>query len=245
VKRAIIFVLIITLVFFSISPLRIFIAYSEPQVGVKSGDWMKYDVVTEERNWTGWIRFDIYEVEGTLMKFNMTMYSESFGYTYTTGQFNMSEMEAHTAYPNDVIETFVIPANLKPGDTFRYYDLGSITIAGETSGTYLGASRSVIYATYTPPSGIPSEASRVDYKWDKTTGVVLEYSALYPDGKTTTGKIADTNIWQPQQGTDPYVLYAMATVVTVIVLVAILFAVRRKKKTAETAPAASEIHNEG
>jgi hypothetical protein len=233
-KRPIIFMVVITLICFSTSPLCVFVAYSEVQLGVKSGDWMKYDIVTEELNWTGWERFDIYEVEGTLMKFNATTYSESFGYIYQTGQFNMSEMEAYTAYPNDVIKTIVIPANLKTGDTFRYYDMGPITIAGETSSTYLGASRSVIYATYTPPTGVSSEASRIDYKWDKITGIVLEFSALYPDGKTSTGKIAGTNIWQPQQAIDPYVLCAIATVVIVIVLAVVLFAIRRKKKTSET-----------
>lgn len=84
---------------------------------------------------------------------------------------------------------------------------------------------------------MPSEASRIDYKWDKITGIVLEFSALYPDGKTSTGKIGGTNIWQPQQAIDPYVLCAIATVVIVIVLAVVLFAIRRKKKTSETTPA--------
>ena len=240
-RRAIVFVLVIALVFSSMSPLYIFIAYPEVQVGVKSGDWMKYDIVTEERNWTGWQRFDLYEVEANLIKFNATTYSESLGYINTTGQYNMSEMETNMTYPNDVLKTIVIPANLKTGDKLRYYDMGSITISGETSATYLGANRSVIYATYTAPHRSSSEASRIDYKWDKITGVVLEYSALYPDGKTTTGKIADTDIWNPQQVIDPYLLYAIITVVAAIVLAVVLFVVRRKKKTAEISSAAFSL----
>jgi hypothetical protein len=229
-RRAIVFVLVIALVFSSMSPLYIFIAYPEVQVGVKSGDWMKYDIVTEERNWTGWQRFDLYEVEANLIKFNATTYSDSFGYINTTGQYNMSEMETNMAYPNDVLKTIVIPANLKTGDTLHYYDMGSITIAGETSATYLGANRSVIYATYTAPNESSSEASRIDYKWDTITGVVLEYSSFYPDGKTTTGKIVDTDLWAPEQAIDPYVLYAIVILVAAIVLALVLLVVRKRKK---------------
>jgi hypothetical protein len=235
-RRAIALVLLSAICFSGISRLCILSAYPEVQIGVKSGDWMQYDVVTEELNWTGWQRFDLYEVDGTLIKFNATIYSESAGYTRTTGQFNMSEMDAYTAYPNDIIETFVIPANLEAGDTVLFYGIGPITIAGETDGTYLGATRRVVYATYTPPSGVSSEASRVDYKWDKTTGIALEYLALYPDGKTTTGKIAGTDIWNAQQAIDPYVLYAVVAVVAAMILAAILLLVRRKKKSSIPSP---------
>jgi hypothetical protein len=58
----------------------------------------------------------------------------------------------------------------------------------------------------------------------------LEYTALYPDGKTTTSKIADTNIWQSQATGNPYVLYSVIIVVVAIILVVILFVVRIRKK---------------
>ena len=42
----------------------------------------------------------------------------------------MSEMGSHSAaYPYDTIEFIVIPADLKTGDTFYYYNWGSTTIA--------------------------------------------------------------------------------------------------------------------
>jgi hypothetical protein len=232
-RRAIVLVLAIMLLLSSVSPLCILVAYPEVQVGVKSGDWMRYDIVTEERNWTGWQRFDLYEVEANLIKFNASTYSDSFGYINTTGQYNMSEMETNMAYPNDVLKTIVIPANMRTGDILLYYDMGSIPIAGETSATYLGATRSVIYATYTATNESSSEASRIDYKWDVITGVILEYTALYPDGKTTTGKIADTDLWSSQQGIDIYVLVTIVIVVAAIVLAVVLFVLRKRKKTAE------------
>ena len=99
---------------------------------------MKYDIVTEELNWTGWQKVELYEVEGSLIKFNVTTYSDKNGYVITIGQFNMSEIEAPVAYPNDVIENIVIPANLEVGSSFSYYGTGPTTIAGETTGAYAG-----------------------------------------------------------------------------------------------------------
>jgi hypothetical protein len=229
-KRAVTFALAITLVFSSLSPLYILTAYPEAQVGIKSGDWVKYAVVTEERNWTGWQRFDIYDVEAGLIKFNATTYSDSLGYTYTSGQYNLSDIGTYVVFPDDIIKTIVIPRNLKTGDTLLHYGMGPMIIDGETSGTYLGAIREVIYATYTPPSGTPSEASKIDYKWDKITGIALEYTALYPDGKTTIGKIADTNIWQPQAESSPYLLYSAIIAAVTIVLVVTLLVLRIRKK---------------
>jgi hypothetical protein len=227
-KKAITFLLAIVLVS-SLASLCSRIAFSEVQVGVKSGDWMKYDVVTEERNWTGWLRFDLYDIEAGLIKFNSTTYSSSFGYAYTSGQYNLSDISAYVVYPNDTIQTFIIPANLKTGDVLQFYGMSNITIAGETSGTYLGAGREVIYATYIP-NNVSSEASRIDYKWDKTTGIVLEYTALYPDGKTTIGKIADTNIWQPEAATSSYVIYLVIIAAIVIILAVVLLWVRARGK---------------
>jgi hypothetical protein len=236
-KKAIIFLLATLLVLSSLSSCLL-AAFSEVQVGVKTGDWMKYDIVVEEANFTGWIRFDLYNVEAGLISYNSTTYSDTTSnYTYTSGQYNLSDISAYVVYPNDTIQTFIIPANLKTGDTLLFYGMSAITIAGETSETYLGATRDVLYATYTPVH-VPSEASSIDYKWDKATGIALEYTAYYPDGKTTTGTIADTNMWQPESTINPYLLYAIIIVVVAIIVIVALTAVRarRKKGTAPASP---------
>jgi len=126
---------LVALCFLNVIELAIF---SEVQVTVKSGNYVKYDIVTEELNWTGWQKVELYEVEGSLIKFKVTTYSDKNGYVITIGQFNMSEIEAPVAYPNDVIENIVIPANLEVGSSFSYYGTGPTTIAGETTGAYAG-----------------------------------------------------------------------------------------------------------
>jgi hypothetical protein len=98
-KKAITF-LLATLLVFSSLPSSLLVAFSEVQVGVKSGDWMKYNIVVEEANFTGWIRFDLYNVNAGLISFNSTTYSDSTGnYTYTSGQYNLSDISAYVVYP--------------------------------------------------------------------------------------------------------------------------------------------------
>lgn len=204
-------------------------AKAEIQVTLKSGDWMRYDIITEELNWTGWQRFDLYQVEGTLIKFNLTMYSDKYGLSSSSGQFDMGKMQDYAVYPNDTIMNIVIPANLAPGDTFRFYGLGITTIDGETETEYLGAVRKVIYATYEPPLGMPSEASKIEYKWDKVSGIVLEFNATYPDGKTTYSKIADTNIWQPEQNLERVLIYVISSAAIVAAAAFMVLVFKRRK----------------
>ena len=230
-KNGSILVIAIALLFFYLATVYTAAAYVNVEIGIKSGDWMKYDVVSDERNFTGWQRVDIFSVNGTFFRFNTTTYSESFGYHYETGKYNMSEMGFHSvAYPDDTIEFFVIPANLKIGNTFYYYNWGATTITSENTETFAGATRQVIYATYEPPTGMHAEATKVEYKWDKITGIVVQFLAYYADGKTSSGKLIDTNIWQPQE-VNSWLWYGIILAVIIIVAVGTLFAVRRRKRT--------------
>jgi hypothetical protein len=226
-----ILVIAIALLFFYLATVYTATAYVNVEIGIKSGDWMKYDVVSDERNFTGWQRVDIFSVNGAFFRFNTTTYSESFGYHYETGKYNMSEMGSHSAaYPDDTIEFFVIPANLKIGNTFYYYNWGATTITSENTETFAGATRQVIYATYVPPTGMHAEATKVEYRWDKITGIVVQFLAYYPDGKTSSGKLIDTDIWQPQE-VNSWLWYGIILAVIIIVAVGTLFAVRRRKRT--------------
>jgi opacity protein-like surface antigen len=228
-KRKIVFALKIGLVSLCILTVIEPAVFSEVQVTVKSGTYMKYDIVTEELNWTGWQKFELYEIDGSLIKFNVTIYSDKSGYQIIDGEFNMSEIEAPIAYPNDVIENFIIPANLAVGASFSYNETGPTTIAGETTGVYGGATRTVIYATYTPPAGMQPEASKIDFKWDKETGILFDFNATYPDGKTAMAKITETNAWQPDQTVNPYVWYLLAAVAAGVAVASALF-IRRKMR---------------
>ena len=228
-------VIAVALLFFYVATGYTVAAYVNVKIGVKSGDWMKYSVVSDELNFTGWYKVNIYSVDGTFFRFNTTTYSDTFGYQYETGKYNISEMGSHSvAYPDDTIEFIVIPADLKTGDTFYYYNWGSTTIAGEHAEIFAGAARQAIYATYNPPSGMSAEASKIEYKWDKTTGIVLEFLAYFPDGKTSSGKLSDTNIWQPKQDDNCVLVYAAIFLLILIVAFGILFIVKRMKRATKS-----------
>jgi len=151
------------------------------KLGVESGYWMKYDIVSDERNFIDWEKIEIYSVDGPFFRFNTTTYSDNLGYSYETGKFNMSEMDSHpVAYPDDTIEFMVIPADLKTGDTLHYYNWGPTTIAAESNEIFAGATRQTVYAIYTPPTGMHAEASKVEYKWDKAVGIVTGFQVKPP-----------------------------------------------------------------
>ena len=229
-KSAVLF-LLSGMLLFNLTIICMATAYVNVEIGIKSGNWMKYDIVSEERNFTGWLRLDIFSVDGMFFRFNTTTYSDSFDYINATGKYNMSLMDSQSiTYPDDTIEFFVIPSNLKTGDVLYYYNWGPTTIAGENSEMFVGATRQLIYATYVPPVGMQAEATKVDYKWDKSTGVVVEYLAYYSDGKTTSGTLVDTNVWVPDQDISLYLWFVGILVVATIVVVSIFVAVRKPKR---------------
>jgi hypothetical protein len=229
-KSAVLF-LLSGILLFNFAVICMATAYVNVDIGIKSGNWMKYNIVSEERNFTGWLRLNIVSVDGTFFRFNTTTYSDSFGYINATGKYNMSEMDSQSiAYPDDTIEFFVIPSNLKTGDVFYYYNWGSTTIAGENNEKFVSATRQLIYATYVPPVGMQAEATKVDYTWDKITGVVVEYLAYYSDGKTTSAKLIDTNVWQPDQNISLYLWVIGILIAAIIVAVSMFVAVRKRKR---------------
>ena len=226
-----IFPIIVVLLLFYLGTLYTVTASLNVEIGVKSGDWMKYDLVSEERNFTGWHMISVFYVDGTFFRFNTTTYSESFGYHNETGMYNMSEMDSSSIkYPNDTIEFLIVPSNMKTRDTFYYYNWGSTTITEENTETFAGAIRQVIYATYVPPTGMNAEATKVEYKWDRTTGIVVQYLAYYQDGKTTSAKLIETNVWQPDHAISPYSWHALIIAATTIVAASVLLAIRRRKR---------------
>ncbi|MFZ0966404.1 MAG: dockerin type I domain-containing protein [Candidatus Bathyarchaeia archaeon] len=90
---------------------------------------------------------------------------------------------------------FVIPANRTTGDSIYMTGYGTVTIAGETTRTYAGASRTVVYASFS------QYGTQLTYYWDKQTGVMVEASAVYPQlNMTATGRATETNMWQGLYG---------------------------------------------
>jgi len=199
----------------------------EVQVGVKAGDWIKVEYTVSGwpsgQPYPEWLKVEFLSVEGTNATVRVTMH--------------MSDgTEQNATVPVIIgagggeafgLSGFVIPANLTIGDSVYITGYGNVTIAGETTGTHAGASRTVVYAS------ISQYGTQLTYYWDKQTGVMVEASTT-SGGVTATAKATETNMWQPELfGLDPILLYSLIIVTIVIVAAVAFLAIRRKKKPPE------------
>ena len=197
------------------------------QVGVKAGEWIKVEYTISGwpagQPYPEWLKVEFLTVEGTNITVRVTMHMS-----------NGTEQNATVPVIIGAgggeafgLSGFVIPANLTIGDSVYITGYGNVTIAGETTGTYAGASRTVVYASFS------QYGTQLTYYWDKQTGVMVEASTT-SGTMTGTAKATETNMWQPELfGLDPILLYSLI-IVTIVVVAAVAFlAIRRKKKPPE------------
>jgi hypothetical protein len=213
------------------------LAYTEPSVGVKEGDWIEYDI-----NVTGtgtpppthdvrWFRIQILPVQGTAFSANFTV-------RYTNGTIGSAIWKFNFTEGN-VEGWTIIPSNLGPGDTF--YDLSAhtgkpvnVTIQRQEQKTVLGASRTVTYG---------NDSFR-HKEWDKATGVfvgssehlqnVTNKDGWHIENLTVTIQAIATNMWSPEVIPEPdqtvfYVLLAAIVVLAVVILSVVIVVARRRR----------------
>jgi hypothetical protein len=192
--------------------------FADLTAGVKKGDWMEYSVTTTGSPTHGldinWARIEVTDVQGTNVTVGITSRFpngsiEVFNYT----------LNLKTGY---LIDDFVIPANLKAGDTFFDQNLGNVTISHTEQNKYAGATRTVVYAS----------TNQSTYIWDQVTGVSVEVTYQQPEYSMHT-IVEDTNMWRPSEGLDMAVLLIIAVIAVTTIAVAVMvmaFLKHRKKK---------------
>jgi len=198
---------------------------TEVQVGVKAGDWVKWAYTIS--GWSAgmpypdWLKVELLSVEGTNATVCVTMHMSN-------------GTEQNATLPVDVVaggqafglSGFVIPANLTVGDIVYMSGYGNITIAGETTRTCAGASRTVVSVSFS------QYGTQLTYYWDKLTGVMVEASTI-SGGITGTAKATETNMWQATPSglpIEPVYLYILAALVILAIAGIAAFIIRRKKK---------------
>jgi hypothetical protein len=193
-------------------------ANSHYTIGVKSGDWIEYNVTTTgappAEKHIDWARMEVIDVEGDSFHVNSTGHELNGTYSSFIRTFNFTAGE--------VSAWIIIPANLSPGETFYdSYDNANYAIQGEQQETIAGASRTITYINDTER-----------YKqWDKETGVFVE-TIDNVGNYTVNAKAYATNMWSPQIiGIDQNVFYAVVVAVIVVIVAAVLVVIyaRRKK----------------
>jgi hypothetical protein len=194
--------------------------HGDLSVGVKKGDWIEYAITItgtpSEGHDIDWSRLEVTDIQGA----SIIVYHTSRLINGSTENFN-STLNLKTGH---LIDDFIIPANLKSGDTFLDEKVGSVTITSSEQHSYAGAMRTVLSA---------SISQETDIVWDQATGVSVEATSQLPDYSMHT-IVEDTNMWQPTQELDMTSLL-LISVAGIIALIAIaLLALKyRKKKPAQ------------
>jgi hypothetical protein len=122
-----------------------------------------------------------------------------------------------------LIDDFIIPPNLKTGDSFYDSRAGNITISNTEQRTYAGAERTVVSATNLGNT----------YIWDQQTGVSVEGTSSGED-YTMHSLATATNMWE-SAGLDPVIVYTFIIIVIIIVVASAFLLYTRKRNTSTTA----------
>lgn len=155
----------------------------EISVGVTRGEWIEYAVTTtgnppEQFNVT-WARMQILNVDGPIIKTNITTRAANGTLSSLTMTLDLEKGE--------VGAWFIIPANLKMGDSFLDSNGQQVTIQGEQKLTWAGDTRSITNAT---------TSQRIKH-WDKSTGVFVECIDVF-DSYSINATAIRTSMWGNQ-----------------------------------------------
>jgi len=209
---------------------------AEVQVGVEAGDWIKCDyTVTGWPSGTpypAWLKVECLSVEGTTATLQVTMHMSDE--TEQSDTVSVDVVAGGETF--DTLYGFVIPTNRTTGDSINMGGDGltfTVTIDGETTRTYAGASRTVVYASFS------QYGTELTYYWDKKTGVMVEASTT-SGGITGTAKATETNMWEavPSPFWIQWWFYGIVAVAIVALAGAVYFL--RKRKPPTTPPLPSE-----
>lgn len=183
-------------------------------VGVKVGDWMEYEVTTtgnvpQEHNLTR-AKIEVTRVEGKKIHINITSIYANSNQEITQATLNLQTGE--------ILDSFIIPANLKTGDSFPEIIQGSITIQDTTQKTIAEATRTTLTAN-TP---------QTNFYWDQQTGFLVEANSTFKDFTmhTTAQK---TNLWQPQTIQLDNTTLAIILILTIAIIIVIIWIIKKRK----------------
>ncbi len=193
-------------------------------VGVKKGDWIEYTVSStgtlDETHKITSARMEVMNVQGDVIQVNIVS-----NYSNGTQVSTDSTLNLDTGV---LIDNFIIPANLSTGMSFNSNmgNMGKMMIGGSRQGSYCGATRTVVTATYGGNT----------YFWDQATGVSVEGNSegtLNGQAYTMHSLATATNMWLAEAPAAPdlTLIYALVFVVVVVVVaIVVVLALRSRKK---------------
>jgi hypothetical protein len=193
------------------------LAFADAVVGVKQGDWVEYNAT-----FTGnppaehdvvWAKMEVLGVEE--QRVNATFASRLANGTL------LNVTEDLDFATGRLIDMFIIQAGLNAGDSFYAAGVGEIAIDRVDVRTIAGAARTIVHA----------DAEDTQWFWDRATGVVVEAHTSNAVYTLDTVAVA-TGLWNPQiLGFDETFFHALLIVAAIVIVMALVLGVRRKRKT--------------
>jgi hypothetical protein len=185
--------------------------FAQVSIGFNEGDWVEYTTTytgNPPDSYPVDSRMEIITIQGTQITVEINNILLNGTQTSRTETFDIE---------TDAPDFIIIPANLGPGDEIRNEELGTYTIERIENYDFKGTTRELVYAN----------VLNVDFKWDRTTGIVIEFIQT-TDTFTRTLRGDDTNIIQAQ-ALDSMLLYGIIITIIVVIIIVIVLLLKKKK----------------
>jgi len=165
--------------------------------GGKSGDWIEYELQDEMQIASGLpsnqlVRMEFLSVEGANVTVNATLYTSSLTIMNETKTIDLTSRDAQDDIMMDPwfnARVYFIPAGLGINDSvYLGQGFGNQTVFGETTKSYAGADRTVIFTNFT------WQGNNYVFYWDKQSGVLTE-GLKYLGAGYTDVLVSETNMW--------------------------------------------------
>ena len=186
-------------------------AIANSSFGGKTGDWIDYSFQNAVGLSTYYLRIDFLNVSGSNVTFRAAVYTQTLTFTNDTYTLNLNSQEDAHLTPDITARICFVPGGLSTNDSVYLGDLGDQTIKGETTRSYLGVSRAVVYANFS------DTINTYLLYWDKETGALTEYTRSLANESSGVASldfvVDDTNMW-----TSPIPLLVWISIIVAIAL---------------------------
>ena len=188
-------------ILFAVTVLEIPKCFGAYTVGVKVGDWVKYQASASgiepdeflDLNQMEWMKGEVLSVSGTLVTVQMTAH-------YENGSESVQKLVGDMASGSGNLTFMIMPAGLEKGDAFpiAMFDLGQVALSINDTLTrrYMDVSRSVNVLSIRVSEDYVS--LEVGAYWDQATGVLLELSmqvSAFDENMQMSIEAVETNMW--------------------------------------------------
>jgi len=223
---------IFILLFFLLSEI---VMANDLQIGVKPGDWVKYQVELSPIYWREsnitWLRIDVVSVnvQERIVGFNVLIHFSNGSESSDTFYFNL-ETGRYVPDMHYFIVMFFIPSNLRVGDIVY-----GVEIDNEEIKSYAGSRRVVLHIQHASASDQYTPYQEFNVYFDKATGVLVEWKYNI-DGEYFRITAVETNLWSREPSILDWLLWTGVIVAIVLVCLASAIVIKRKQKTEQLVP---------